>query len=147
MESQISNLLTRPDDQRLREYKYRFSQSLVFGLPVVGLHVFASSLGPADFERWSSLFQGLLAGWVVYVNLGMVFEGIVLRRATADLIAASFALLLYLFSLVTAAHAVVSGRLWYRPVLFHACVIVLASWTGLQWWRTARRSARRHACA
>ena len=143
--SEIDNLLSRPDEQRLREYKYRFSQSIVFGLPVVGLHFAAPLLGPTDFERWGSLLSALLAGWVVYVNLGMLAEGMLLRRVTSDLLVSSASILLYLFSLITAMHAVVLGRLWYRPVLFHACVVVLAAWTGLQWWRRAR-AARRHAC-
>ena len=140
--SAIANLLSRSPDQRLREYKYRFSQSIVFGLPVVALQLYGRALGPVDSERWVSLLQALLAGWVLYVNLGMLFEGVLLlpatRRATGDLLVASIAVALYGYSLVSAAHGVVTGRLLFRPLLFHVCVIVLAAWTGWRWWRCAR---------
>jgi hypothetical protein len=134
----IQNLLTRPPEQRLREHKYRFSQSIVFGLPVVALQLYGRALGPADSERWVSLLQALLAGWVLYVNLGMLFEGILLlpaRRVTGDFLVSILAVALYGYSLVSAAHGIVTGRLLYRPLLFHACVIVLAAWTGWRWWR------------
>jgi hypothetical protein len=136
--SKIQNLLTRPPDQRLREYKYRFGQSIVFGLPVIALQLYGRALGPADSERWVSLLQGLLAGWVLYVNLGMLFEGILLlpmRRLTGDFVVSLLAVALYVYSLISAAHGVVTSRLLFRPLLFHACVIVLAAWTGWRWWR------------
>jgi hypothetical protein len=137
--SQIENLLNRPAEQRLREYKYRFSQSVVFGVPVIGLHVWGSALGPVDAQRWASLFGALLAGWVVYVNLGMLFEGVLrLReRVTGEFIVALVAAMLYLVSLVSAVYGIVTARVWY-PLLFHFCVIVLAAWTGMQWLRHAR---------
>ncbi|MEA2734082.1 MAG: hypothetical protein QOE14_533 [Humisphaera sp.] len=143
-ESKIPNLLARPADQRQREYKYRFAQSIVFGLPVVALQLYGRALGPADSERWVSLLQALLAGWVVYVNLGMLVEGILLlstRRVTGDLVISIVAAALYLYSLVSAVHGVVTSRLLFRPLLFHVCVIVLAAWSGWQWWRTARANA------
>src|SRR5438874_11380501 len=85
--SQVSDLLDRPLAQRLREYKYRFSQSVVFGLPVIALQYWGRALGPADAERWVSLLQALLAAWVVYVNLGMLAEGLMRlrRRGTPEL--------------------------------------------------------------
>ena len=138
--STIDNLFARPPDQRLREYKYRFGQSIVFGLPVIALQYYGRALGPTDSERWVSLLQSLLAGWVLYVNLGMLFEGILLlpaRRITGDFVISALAAALYLYSLVSAAHGVVTSRLLFRPLLFHACVILLAAWTGWRWWRTS----------
>jgi cation transport ATPase len=137
------DLLARPDEQRLREYKYRFSQSIVFGLPVVALQLYGPRLGPADWERWVSLLQALLAGWVLYVNLGMVFEGALLlllptRKVTGGLLVTCLAAVLYLYSLVSATHAIVTGRLLYRPLMFVACVTVLMIWTGLGWARLSR---------
>src|SRR5437016_2553518 len=85
--SQIENLLTRPLDQRRRESKYRFAQGVVFGLPVLALQRWGTSLGPADAARWVPILQALLAGWVMYLNLGMLFEGLLLLRRgklTAD---------------------------------------------------------------
>src|SRR5687768_14890732 len=140
-ESRIQNLLSRPPEQRIREYKYRFGQSVVFGLPVIALQVYGRALGPADSERWVSLLQALLAGWVLYVNLGMLFEGVLLlpaRRVTGDLVVAVFAVALYAYSLISAAHGIVTTRLLFRPLLFHVVVMVLAAWTGWRWWRCAR---------
>jgi cation transport ATPase len=140
-QSKIENLLSRPPEQRLREYKYRFGQSVVFGLPVIALQVYGRPLGPADSERWVSLLQALLAGWVLYVNLGMLFEGLLLlpaRRVTGDIMVSVVAVALYVYSLVSAAHGVVTSRLLFRPLLFHVVVIVLAAWTGWRWWRIAR---------
>ena len=137
-QSAIDNLLSRAPDQRLREYKYRFGQSVVFGLPVIALQMYGRALGPTDSERWVSLLQALLAGWVLYVNLGMLFEGILLlpaRRVTGDFIVTILAVALYAASLISAAHGVVTSRLLFRPLLFHVVVVVLAAWTGWRWWR------------
>lgn len=138
-QSAIENLLNRPAELRLREYKYRFSQSLVFGLPVVALQYWGRALGPVDSDRWVSLLQAVLAGWVLYVNLGMLFEGALLlrQRITSDFVVASIAALLYVASLISAVHGIVVSRLWY-PLMFHVAVMVLATWTGLQWLRNAR---------
>ncbi len=141
--STIDNLLSRAPEQRLREYKYRFGQSVVFGLPVIALQLYGRALGPADSERWVSLLQALLAGWVLYVNLGMLFEGFLLlpaRRVTGDFIVSIVAVALYAYSLVSAAHGVVTSRLLFRPLMFHVVVIGLAAWTGVAWLRMARLS-------
>jgi cation transport ATPase len=139
----LAGLLARPPQERLREYKYRFSQSVVFGLPVVALQLYGRALGPADAERWVSLLQALLAGWVLYVNLGMLLEGILLlpvRRANGDAAVTLAALALYLVSLISALHGVFAGKLLYRPLLFHVCVMLLVAWTGWRWFRLARRA-------
>ncbi len=139
----VSALLQRPDDQRLREYKYRFSQAVVFGLPVLALETWGSALGGPEADRWVGVLQALLAGWVVYVGAaGMLFEGLILlpRRLMADLIPALVAVLAYLFSVISVLHVLFTGQLWYRPLLFHVSVIVVATWTGLQWYRWAWRS-------
>ena len=146
---EIGNLLARPDEQRLREYKYRFSQAVVFGLPVIALQLWGSALGGPEAERWVGILQALLGGWVVYVGAaGMLFEGLVLlfgatpRRLTADLPVALAAVLTYLYSLASVLHVFVDGRLAYRPLWFHACVALLALWTGIQWVRWSRRLRR-----
>jgi hypothetical protein len=54
------------------------------------------------------------------------------------LVVSALAVALYGYSLISAAHGVVAGRLLFRPLLFHACVILLAAWTGWRWWRMAR---------
>src|SRR5207247_2497394 len=75
MADNLAVLLARPLEQRKREQQYRFAQSVVFGLPVIALQLWGHKLGPIDAQRWASVMQLLLAGWVMYVNLGMVFEG------------------------------------------------------------------------
>jgi cation transport ATPase len=141
--ARLTALLARPDDQRLREYKYRFSQAVVFGLPVLALQIWGRALGGPEADRWAGILQALLAGWVVYVGAaGMLFEGLILlsRRAMPDLIVAAVAVVAYLFSFVSVLHVLFTGHLWYRPLLFHVSVIVIAGWTGLQWYRWSRRA-------
>src|SRR5688572_19887716 len=76
---QLELLLARPLDQRLREYKYRCAQSLVFGLPVVALQYIGTSLGGPEAPRFVAIIQMLLAGWVMYVGAaGMLVEGAIL---------------------------------------------------------------------
>ena len=138
------SLLDRSDPERLREFKYRFGQSVVFGLPVVALELVGRSLGGPEADRWVTLFQALLAGWVVYVGAtGMAIEGAFLLLARrrppvwllADLVVASAAMLLYLISL-TRLVPLLGGRSvpggW--PSLFAGVVVLLAAWSCLRWW-------------
>src|SRR5688572_20280815 len=133
--NEIEQLLARPLDQRLREYKYRCAQSIVFGLPVIALQYFGPSLGGPEAPRWVAILQALLAGWVMYVGAaGMLVEGWILidkRGLTADFMVAFFAVALYFFSLVTAVHIVITGR-GISPA-FHVAVSIVAVWTGLRW--------------
>ncbi len=141
----LADLLVRDDDQRLREYRYRFSQAAVFGLPVFALQAWGRDLGGTESERWVGLLQALLAGWVTYIGAaGMLFEGLILlpRRVAADLIPAIVAVATYAFSVVSVLHVLFTGRLWYRPLLFHVAVFVVAAWTGLQWYRRSRHAGR-----
>jgi hypothetical protein len=142
--SDISNLLSRPVDQRRREHKSRFAQSVVFGLPVLTLQIWGPALGPIDADRWVPVLQALLAGWVVYLNLGMLAEGLILlpHRVTPDLMVCATSLILYGYSLISVLHIFLTGRLWYRPTLFSLTVLIPACWTGLQWLRLSRRTAR-----
>src|SRR2546421_72621 len=83
---------------------------VVFGVPVLALHRWGAALGPSDWQRWVSLLEALLCGWIVYVNLGMLFEGLMLllhrRRLTPDLLVSAIATALYLVSLASALHAI-----------------------------------------
>src|SRR5262249_32594294 len=81
----IDSILHRPVSERVREYKYRFAQSLVFGLPVLALSLFGPALGGPEAGRWIGLLQSLLAGWVMYVGVtGMLVEALMRRRLTLD---------------------------------------------------------------
>src|SRR5687768_11541261 len=122
----LEQLLARPHDQRLREYKYRCAQSLVFGLPVIALQWFGASLGGPEAVRWVAILQLLLSGWVMYVGAaGMLLEGaILLRRGTLqpDFVVAALAVGAY----------VVSGQIGV-PFLFHVAVMLVAIWAGVRW--------------
>jgi cation transport ATPase len=137
----LDDLLDRPADQRIREYKYRLAQTLVFGLPVVFLQYVGPHLGGAESERWVGLLQAILAGWIVYVGaVGMAFEGAILlwrRRPTVELAIATAAVGLFLYSAISVTGVIFTGQLWYRPLLFHWVVIVLTLWCAWRLWRIA----------
>jgi hypothetical protein len=139
-------LLLRPADQRRREYQYRFGQSVVFGLPVLGLQWFGRSLGGPESDRWVAILQALLAGWVAYVAAaGMLFEGLVWlrrRRVTADLFPSAVAAGFYLASLIRLIAYALRGAAgdFPRP-WFHWVVGLLIAWTAVRWGQFARRAA------
>src|SRR4051794_16875055 len=101
--SQITELLNRPLEQRIREFRYRCAQSVIFGLPVLALQWFGPRLGGAEASRWIWLLQAILAGWIVYIAAaGMLFEGLMARSLTTlpDLLVAIFAIGMYVISLI-----------------------------------------------
>ena len=136
----IAAILNRPNSERLREYKYRFAQSTVFGLPVIALHFFGPLLGGEESGRWIGLFQMLLAGWVMYVGvMGMLVESLLRRCITADGLVALAAIFCYLSAV---------GALFYlfttsKPLQFHGefywAVIASILWSAVQWFRTSKR--------
>lgn len=132
----LDDLLTRPLDQRIREYRYRLAQTLIFGLPVIGLQYFGHSLGGAEAERWVGILQAILTGWILYVAAaGMAFEGLILllrRRPMLDLLIASVAIGLYLASLASLVVLLTAGAPWFRPFVFHWGVITLAGWCAVR---------------
>jgi hypothetical protein len=140
----IEQLLARPDAERARDYRYRFGQSVVFGLPVIALEVWGRSLGGREAARWVGVLQALLSGWVLHVGAGgMLFEGLILlharRRGTGGLAVAAVAVALYVFSAIQLGRLIFARAAGAGPV-FHAVVILIASWSAWQWWRLARRS-------
>ena len=138
----IQALLQRPLDQRVREFKYRFAQSVVFGLPVLALQRFGSALGWVEADRWVGVLQMLLAGWVVYVAAaGLLFEGILLLpgKISADLFVAVGAVAFYLFSVVGVMQVLLQAKPWHAP-LFHVSILLLIPWSGLRWWQLTRRA-------
>jgi hypothetical protein len=143
----LDSLIDRPPDQRLREYKYRFAQTTIFGLPVLALQWIGPLLSRDDAARWVGLFQAILTGWIVYVAAaGMLFEGIVLlRRAriTGGLIVGAIAVVMYLASAASVVRLLVARRLWFQPLLFHVVVIILAAWCALRWAMLSRRAGDR----
>ena len=140
--STAPSLLARPRQQRLLEYKQRCAQAIVFGLPMLGLQWFGHLLGgaPMEQQRWISILQALLSGWVIYVGAtGMLIEGIFLwPRVTADFVVAMVATLIYLFSAISTTGIFFIGRPFYGPLLFHWSSILLAGWCGWRWWGMSR---------
>jgi hypothetical protein len=140
---ELGDLLSRPATERAREYRYRFGQSVVFGLPVIALQLWGDKLGGREALRWTGVFQALLAGWVIYVAAaGMLFEGILLlgrRRVTGDLVCASMAVAVCLLSALRLIHVLI-GPSRGRPV-FHWAIVILGTWSALRWWQFSRRVA------
>jgi hypothetical protein len=140
---EIQAVLNRPPSERLREYKYRFAQSSVFGLPVVALHFAGPSLGGADAARWAGLLQVLLASWVMYVGLmAMGVEALMRRRLTVDAVFTGIGGGLYVLALIDLAR-IMSMRSTIEHGWFAAAVGVAMCWNGLRWrgMRTAIQTA------
>jgi cation transport ATPase len=133
----FEDILDRPASQRLREYKYRFAQSLVFGLPVVALAAFGPAIGGPEAGRWIGLLQALLAGWVMYVGAsGMLVEALMRRRVTLDGLAAAAAIGLYLLAVGTVAWRMMASggaALASSRVLFSCAVLLACAWAGIRW--------------
>lgn len=133
----VEHLLARPPAERAREFKYRFAQSLVFGLPVAALHWLGPMLGGAEAPKWTGLFQTLLAGWIIYAAAaGMIFEGALLvarGRVTLDFIVATVAAIVYLVGVAGWLSLLIRGGTSTLPMPFHYPVILLAAWCGLRW--------------
>ncbi len=110
-DSPLQQILQRPTSERLREYKFRFAQTVVFGAPVIALGMIGSTLGPTDSQHWGGVISLLLSGWVVYVNLGMLIEGIIRHRVTGDLIVMIAALALFMWSAIGVGHVLATGTL------------------------------------
>jgi cation transport ATPase len=131
----LAHFLHRPRAERLREYKYRCAQSLVFGLPVLGLQLLGTRLGGPEALRWVGFLQALLGGWVVYVGAaGMLFEGVLLlarRRWSADLPVAAAAAAFYLWSLAIVVQLLATGSAW-GTLRFHWSVMLIAVWTAIR---------------
>jgi cation transport ATPase len=142
--TQANAVLSRPAEQRRREYKYRCAQAVIFGLPVLVLQWFGRSLGGSaqEVDRWVPLLQALLAGWVTFVGAtGMIVEGAMSlthaqTRATTvrvDALVGLIAALLYLFSAVSVLGIFLRAHPFYHPLLFHWVVIILAVWSAARW--------------
>jgi hypothetical protein len=145
----INRLLARPLADRVREHKYRFAQSVVFGLPVVALQLFGGRLGGVSSGTWVGLLQALLAGWVMYVGAAaMLFESVLLLRRgrpTADGLVAFLAIALYgagfaaWLGIVLGAAPPVAERARALGLMAWAAVLT-ATWTGARWWWLSRRA-------
>ena len=131
MKSEISDLLNRPTDQRVREFRYRCAQSIVFGLPVLALQWLGPRLGGPEAPLWIGILQMLLAGWILYVAAaGMLLEGLLTRswKHIADTFIAVVSISLYLLSVIGVAR------------LFQWVVLLLITWSALRWAWLVRHS-------
>jgi cation transport ATPase len=140
-DSSLAALLDRPASERAREYRYRFAQAAVFGLPVLALQYFGPTLGGREAGLWIGLFQAILTGWIVYVAAaGMWFEGLLLlqRRLTADFIVATVAIIAFAASLVVIAAHLNRQGIPLPLAHFDICVLLLCVWNGWQWKRRER---------
>jgi hypothetical protein len=138
----VDQLLSRPSSERLKEFKYRFAQTVIFGLPLLGLQYFGPRLGGPESAKWIGILQSLLGGWIVYVGAaGMLFEGLInfhrFHRISADTAVALSSLGFYLFSLGAVLALPFLGHLPWKT-LFHWPVLLLGIWSASRWWRLNR---------
>jgi cation transport ATPase len=137
----VVSILDRPAADRLREYKYRCAQAIVFGLPVIFLEYFGHRLGGPEAVRWVAILQALLAGWVMYVGAaGMLVGGSIRllgKRFDADLVVALVALGIYIGSSVSTAQILLGASTSGKP-LFHWSIILVIGWTALRWGQYSR---------
>jgi cation transport ATPase len=136
--NEFRRLLSRSSTERCREFRYRFAQCAIFGLPVLGLQWIGPLLSarPDEASRWVPLLQAILTGWICYIGaLPMGVEALILirRRWSIDGLVAAVALLSYLYSLTLLVTAFLHPGAIYRTFLFHAVVSLLATWNGLRW--------------
>ena len=122
-------------DTQVQGALLRVNLATLAGLGLVLLIVAPLEVGLADQLRRIPLF-------VVFALVGaagMLFEGLLLlrRRVTLELLVACASIVTYLYS----AGATLLWPLARDPprtLLFHASVILIAAWTGIQWRRLAR---------
>jgi cation transport ATPase len=138
----LESLLDRPSGQRVREYKYRFAQSVVFGLPVVGLELYGRALGGREADRWVMFIQLLLTTWVMYVGAtGMLSEALLMlpRRWSADLPVCLVGVGMYLAGVVSFVGVITGGPAILGRAWFTGAVVLVGIWTGARWgWESAR---------
>ena len=85
------------------------------------------------------MLQLLLAGWVMYVGvLGMVVEGILRRKVTADALVGAVTLITYLIFGAAVVHLFLTGRSSNYQNSFHVPVLFAMVWSALQWFRLGR---------
>jgi cation transport ATPase len=132
----IRDVVNRPAPERLREYKYRFAQSMVFGLPVLAISYFGLSLGGPEAGRWVGLLQILLAGWVMYVGaVAMVVDALLRSKLTMDSLAATCALTLYALGVWAVLHLLIKTVSLPTQQCFAWAVLLTCFWNGVQWFR------------
>jgi hypothetical protein len=143
----IESPLTRPASERARDYKYRFAQCLIFGLPVLALQLFGLNLGGPESVKWVGLFQALLTGWVMYIgafpilieeSMEIIISGRKSRPKSHGLLVALLSLMLYLIGIGTWVLVLVRGRP-NMPAPFAIAVGALILWTGWKWMRLSRQ--------
>ena len=132
----VADLLNRPATERLREYKYRFAQSAVFGLPVVAVSLFGFSLGGPEAGRWVGLLQMLMGGWVIYVGaLAMIVDALLRKKWTVDGLVGMAAVLLYAMGVGAVLHLFLQPQPLALQQSFLWGVVLVCLWNGLQWLR------------
>ena len=141
----LQTILDRPLSERLREHKYRFAQCVVFGIPVIALHLLGPKLGGSDAARWTGLLQSLLTAWIVYLGaIPLLAEGFLLimrRQFKIDLPIALCAAVLYIAG-VAGWITTLRGRAPFFPSAFSCCVMLLVLWSGVQWLHLLKQIGR-----
>ncbi len=115
-------------DQMKREYRARFAQSLVFGLPALVVHYLEPILAGGGGRSAGSLafpwlLQLVLVGWAIWVAaLPIIWQGIwslIHLRPTADLLTTAIVLLAYIPSAFGVASMLFINEPWFGVAARH----------------------------
>lgn len=115
-------------DQMRREYRARFSQALVFGLPALAVHYLEPILASGGGHNAGSLafpwlLQLVLVGWAIWVAaLPIIWQGIwslIHLRPTADLLTTAIVLLAYIPSAFGVASLLFINEPWFGVAVRH----------------------------
>jgi cation transport ATPase len=144
-QSAVPSPPNRAQSEQARAHKYRFAQSLIFGLPVLALELFGEKLGGAESARWVMLFQALLAAWVMFVGaVPMIMENILAKaeRRNQDIKLSSsasglWAVAIYFVGIFSWVLVLRGGR--RIPYTFAISVAIVIISSGVQWLRLSRQ--------
>jgi hypothetical protein len=124
------------ETERVRQWKYRLAQSLVFGLPVLALHFLGPRLGGPEAARWVGLFEALLSGWVLYVGAaGMIGDAVLGRRWTIHLVVALVSLAAYVIGIVHFVASLVDTKTPGLTRGFVVSTVLIGTWSVAALWR------------
>jgi cation transport ATPase len=125
--------------ERLRQWKYRLTQSLVFGIPVFALHFAGPRLGGPEAARWIGLLESLLSGWVLYVGgLGMIGDALLRRRWTIHAAVAIAAIVAYGMGIARLIALLVDAKTPGLSRGFVASTALIVAWSAIAYAATNR---------
>lgn len=142
-------------DQMTREYRARFAQSLVFGLPALAVHYLGPMLASGGGQSAGSmafpwLLEMVLVGWALWVaGLPLLWQGawsLIHLRPTADLLTTTIVMFAFVPSAVGVGSLLFIAEPWFgsptaphsgtQPLAgpaFHIAILAVMIATGQRW--------------